>query len=125
MKTLPLQIRDKEYLEELHKKYGYNFPFPEFAKNFIATFKILDDNGKLITAGGVKLFPELILITDEEMEQRKRYNAMIVALQISQFSARLGMHDSLFASADADTEWEGILKKIGFQEAKDHNLVIY
>jgi hypothetical protein len=125
MTPYPLNESDLEKLKTLHELYyKEQFNFPDFRRTFLTTFKILDSEENIVTAGGVKLFPEMILITDKNADARKRYDALMLALGISQLSAHSYGSDTLHASSRNDENWEKILIKIGFQFSRDNNLVI-
>jgi hypothetical protein len=123
MITLPLVVGDINHLRDLHEKYySAEFPFPDFAQHFIASFKVLNDDGQIITAGGVRLFPELILITDIEKPGIERAFAVKSALQIATLAA--SNYGNLFCSAPKDSRWHHIVASQGFNDSKDHNLVL-
>jgi len=124
MITLPLIASDLDELRAFHDAhYKDEFPFPNFTHNFISTFKIIGDNGKVITAGGVKLFPEVVLITDKDASAHDRAFALTSALQISTLCASNMGHALLYASAQ-ESKWQQQLLSVGFRRSVDHNYVI-
>lgn len=104
------------------QSYQNDFSFPDFYRNWLSTFLISNDDGTMITAGGVKLFSEIVLITDTEQSQRDRHDALKLALQTSRFVSQSAGHNNLYASAKG--EWANILRKVGFNDSADNNLVI-
>ncbi len=122
MITLPLVVDDLNNLRALHDKhFSGEFAFPDFAK-FTNPFKILDRDGKLVVAGGVKMFPEIILITDLEASPSNRALALTSAMQISTLIA--SQYGNLFCSAPKDSKWDRQVRSVGFVDSRDHNLVL-
>lgn len=124
MITRPLQNTDIERVREIHEKYyREEFHFPDFAKNFLTTFKISKSNGEIITAGGIKLFPELIAITEQEHSASIRAFALQSAMQIATLVSY--SYGELFCSALENSKWNEQVKSVGFQNSMDHNLVLH
>lgn len=124
MITFPLNEQDIPKLNELWKKfYEKEFPFPDFRK-FLLSFKIVNSEGTIITAGGLKLTPEMILITDKEQMSAKRAFALTSALQICSFHARAQNFDLISASVVNDEKWLEQLRSIGFRDSIGTHLVI-
>lgn len=125
MITYPLQQSDIGAIKVLWQKFYQNdFPFPDLSKNFISTFKIVDDNFKLILAGGVKLNPELILLTDKDKSAIDRAFALISALQIATLASGLNGHELLHVSVNNDDKWLEQLKSYGFRDSRGTHLII-
>lgn len=80
--------------------------------NFLSNFAVLQDN-QLILAGAVRLIPEVLLITDKNLPVRTRREALVKALQASQFIAKRAGYDSLHAFVQ-DEVWLNQLLKHGF-----------
>jgi hypothetical protein len=125
MTSSPLSELDIPYLRALHEQfYKEEFNFPNFAKSFLTTFKIVNDKGAVITAGGVKLNPELILITDKDALQNDRVFALVSAMQLGTWSARSAGYEMLYASVINDPIWEKQLRNVGFKDSIGKSLVI-
>lgn len=123
MITLPLRDTDLEKLREIHEKfYQEEFNFPDFSKNWLSTFKIINGNNELITAGGIKLFPELVLLTDQNASASNRAFGLNAALQIATLVAN--NHDGVFCSVKKDSKWHEQLRSVGFRDAQDHNMIL-
>ena len=121
----PLQLSDLDKLRALHESYYKDeFSFPDFQRNFLSTFKIIDESGNIISAGGVKLFPEIILITDQARTDRLKYDSRMDLLRLGQFTARSAGHDLLYTAVSPNLEWEKILIKLGFRASLGHEYVI-
>ncbi len=125
MKCEPLTYVDEKELREIWKKhYKDEFAFPDFFKHFLCAFKFLDDDGNIITAGGVRTIPEVVLLTDKDMPALKRMRALRNALQFVQHIAYKNSYEHFHATfKDGDVSWERALKLYGFKSMTDTMLV--
>lgn len=124
MITYPLSENDLLLLKIIHDKfYSNDFAFPDFKRNFLTSFKILNDNNELITAGGIKLNPEVILLTDKEKSVNERIHALISVAQMCGFIAKSAGHDLISVSISDDEKYVEILKKYGFRDSRGTHLV--
>lgn len=82
-------ITDKD-IEELkgiwYEHYRNEFDFPDFRK-FHCGY-IIDSNGTIVTAGGVKLIAESILVTDKNANKFTRFKALNLALDMNKYFCR-------------------------------------
>ena len=127
MITYPLRESDLDQLKEIHEKYyREEFRFPDFYRNFLSTFKLVDKSGNLLLAGGVKTFAELILITnlDESISRTDRVISQVTAMQLGTHSAFSAGHDLLYCSAIPNTKWEQQLIDVGFKPSSGNMLYI-
>lgn len=125
MITHPLLLDDLEAVRAIHEKFFKDdFPFPDFARNWLITFKILSESGEIITAGGVKLNPELVLITDKTKSQSERMFALVSALQIGLLHSKISGHELLTTVAIEDNFWIKMLRSYGFRDSIGTHLVI-
>ena len=118
-----LSFRDLTQLEEIHKNYYSNeFELDELENaNYLARFSVVEDD-KLITSGGVRLIPEVVLITDKSIPVKTRREALVKALQASKFIAGRSGHASLHAFIQ-DEVWLKQLLKHGFRLTKGVSIV--
>jgi hypothetical protein len=108
---------DLEKLRQIHEKYfKEEFDFPDFATNFIGTFAILN-NGKIITAGGVRTIAESVLITDLGIPVNQRSEALYKALDLSKYFCKINNYDQLHAFVQGDN-WVRRLEKEKFHPCK-------
>ena len=121
MKIHPLSSINE--LRELHKKYfADQFDFPEFVKHFIYLFEVRDQHDQLITGGGIKLVPELVVITDMEQSVTDRNIALKTALNFSSYALRKEGFHELHAFVQGQ-KWTERLLKTGFRPTRGTLLV--
>jgi hypothetical protein len=118
-----LDIKDTLVLRDIHEKYYDDFKFPDFLHGFINAFTIEED-GKIITGGGVRLIPESILITDKFQTRRSRREALLLALHASILSCQKQGFNQLHAFIQNDPNWIEILKKYNFKPINGTGLVL-
>jgi|SRR5215469_5276851 len=124
MITRPLTDEDLNRIRFLHSRYYKDeFPFPDF-RTFATTFKVLNDDGEIITAGGIKYNPEIILVTDQSINSANRAFALTAALQIAQYFISSHGHNLLYASVVNGSKWHEQLINYGFRDSVGKHLVI-
>ncbi len=115
-----------EELEKLHEnQYDHEFTLPNFGdENFKCRFQILDeDTGRTITTGGIRLIPEIILVTDKDAPVLDRKIALYTALDYMINQAQQMGFTELHAFVQ-DSQWKQRLKRTGFHSPKGECLVI-
>ena len=81
MKCDVLTVKDEDELREIWKKhFKDDFAFPDFFQHYLCAFKFMDNNGKIITTGGLRTIPEVVLVTDKDMPALKRMKSLRNAL---------------------------------------------
>jgi hypothetical protein len=124
MNVRALQKIDILELRELHDKYYKDeFRFPEFDKHFLNAFVIEDDN-RIITAGGVRVIPEIITLTDKEAHARKRKEAFEELLRMSIFTIDNCGFRQIHAFVDPSNNWAKLMMKYGFKPIEGTGLVL-
>lgn len=114
---------DVPQLKEIHQQYKDEFPIEEFKDNYRAFFTVADDSGKVIIFGGVRLIPEVVIMTNKTHSPKTRIKALKLFYQaISWISAKNGLR-YLHAFVQ-DKTWERQLIKYGFRSTKGKALVI-
>lgn len=110
---------DLPELKAIHEKfYKTEFNFPDFMKNFLCTFVIVDDTtNDIILGGGVKLIAESVLITNKNYPPRIRKDALLTARDISMYFINRAELEGLHAFVQ-DEQWLRQLKKYGFRSTK-------
>jgi hypothetical protein len=115
---------DLNKLREIHKKYYKDeFSFPDFTNQFINKFQVNDENDKLIVAGGIRMIPEIILITDKDAPVLDRRTALFTALDYMIYNAQQMNLTELHAFVQ-DHKWSKQLKRTGFIPIKGDGLVL-
>jgi len=119
----PLVIEDIPKLKEIWKLYfEKDFSFPEFLR-FACKYIIEDEQG-IITAGGVKLLAESILVTDLKRSKFTRFKALNLALKLSKtFTHEAGL-DHLHAFVQDET-FKSHLIRHGFNYSRGDALVYW
>ena len=115
--------KDRSDLERIHKQYINEFPLDEFdVSKFINSFVVEDDFGRVISIGGVRTIPEIILVTDKNVPVKDRREGLIRILGASSYvTERLG-YNQLHAFIQ-DEVWLKQLIKHGFRPTK--GLAVY
>jgi len=116
---------DMMKLREIHEKYyAHEFEFPEFHKHFLSYFASVDDeSGKLITAGGVRLITEAVLITDKDASVKSRRKALYEMLAGCNFVTSRNDYDQLHCFIQ-DEDWLNQLIKVGFSRCRGTALYV-
>src|SRR5437667_144788 len=79
------QETDLDQIKIIHEKfYKEEFDLPDFTKNFICAFTVIQ-NDKVIMAGGVRTFAVVVLVTDKEASLRKRRDAFLQVLDAPEY----------------------------------------
>lgn len=116
---------DVDELKVIHERYYQDkFPFPDFFNHFVGRFSVVDDTDRIISAGGVRLLLESVIITDKAYSLKQRRNALLMILQASLFCMGRNKFDQLHAFIQDDEVWVKALKHYGFQDINGKGLVI-
>lgn len=115
---------DFDKVREIHNKhYEYEFPLGSMFDNALALFTVTDNNGKIITAGGIRTILEGVLVTDKDCSVRERRQALYYILQACMFaSGKLG-YDQIHAFIQDDS-WIKHLERVGFYPTKGKSVVL-
>ena len=110
--------RDLPQVKRIHEKfYEKEFSFEDFASKYLSSFIVHDDNGEIITAGGVRTIAEVVLVTDKDRSVRERKDALVIAQNASKYIAGNTGHDIIVAFIQ-DDDWLKHLMKVGFDKTK-------
>ncbi len=116
-----LNIEKLKSIWETH--YKEEFSFPDFTSQFMYNFEVIDDSGEIITGGGIKLIPEIVLMTDKDKDIRDRKLALYTALDFSIYTAQQLHFDNLHCFVKDDS-WGRRLKKTGFHPIQGEGLIL-
>lgn len=98
LKCRQLTLEDVDHLRELHEKYYSQFDFPDFFKECIANFGIIDEeSNEIVIAGGVRPIAESLLVTDQKFNRIKIGRALVLAQRISEYICQNSGLDELHA----------------------------
>lgn len=121
-----MQIRaladvDFEQLKDIHGRfYEDEFSFRDFFRGFVSSCCISDDDGRIITAGGIRPIVEAVAITNKDCSVRSRREALYNFVQLCMFSCQ-GNDLHVFVQ---DPVWEKHLKRFGFKETVGKSLIL-
>lgn len=116
MKIRTLHWEDETHLRELNAHYYPDDVFPNFEKNFASTIAVIDDNDRIITAGGVELIAEGVCITDKSFSEHVRGKALRILLQSMLLTCGRIHQDYLHIFSNSHDEiWERALQSNRFK----------
>lgn len=119
-----LELDDIEEIRAIHKRYfSSEFDFPDFLNNYLCAFVVLNDNNRIISAGGVRAIAESVIVTDLSLAIKERRAALYQVLDASCFITKNASFDQLHAFIQ-DKNWLRHLQKIGFSPTKGQALVL-
>ncbi len=111
MKIRTLHWDDETHLRELNARYYPDDAFPGFEKNFSSALCIVDDEDRIITAGGVELIAEGVCITDKGFSEHIRGKALRMLLQSMLLTCGRINQDHLHIFSNSyDITWERALQ---------------
>ncbi len=115
---------DYNEAERVHSKfYANEFSLPDFGSNhFVSRFQITSDKS-IITTGGFRLIPEIILITDKDAPVLDRKLALYTSLDYMINIAKQQEFDCLHAFVQNE-QWKQRLIRTGFKHSKGECLVL-
>jgi len=124
MNIRSLQLEDIEVIRKIHETHFKNeFEFPDFLNNFLCAFVVENEDGRIISAGGVRAIAESIIVTDKSYPIKDRRAALYQVLDASCFLTKQASFDQLHAFIQ-DANWLRHLQKIGFSPTKGQALVL-
>lgn len=120
-----LRREDIARVQEIHERYyKEEFNFPNFLRNFLCAFVVPNDKGDIISAGGVRLIAESVIITNKGFSPKERREALLQVLETSKFICKREGYDGLHAFVQEEA-WAHILKsKYNFYPCAGEALVI-
>lgn len=114
---------NQNIVREIHERYYRNeFRYPDFSK-FPNAFQLINDDGRVITAGGFRLIPEIVLITDTDAPVLDRKLALTSALDFMIYGAQRMGFTELHAFVQND-KFSERLKRTGFHSPAGECLVL-
>ncbi len=104
-----------------HKFYREEFEFPDFQEKFLNAF-VIEKDGEIITAGGVRIIAEAVALTDLSFDRRIRKEALQELLEGCAYTAGREGFDQLHAFIQ-DHSWKQVLINRRFKPTKGEALV--
>jgi hypothetical protein len=123
MRIRSLEPSDLEFLKEIHEKhFEKEFVLPDFLRNYMCAFTVVDDEG-IITIGGVRPIAEVVTVTNKDRTPHDRLDALYYVLNASIFVAQKHDYGQLHAFVQ-DKRWSNRLQRNGFVPTKGQSLVL-
>lgn len=119
-----LREEDFQQLRQIHEQYfASEFTFEELLSGYLCMAVVEDENGHIITAGGVRLIAEGVVVTDKNYEIRERRKALSQLLQALRFITKNAGYSHLHAFIH-DDNWMRHLLRSGFVPTSGKSLII-
>lgn len=110
-----IQPEDIDRMKSIWEKFYQNdMPFPNFFDKYLCAF-VVEDEGRIITGGGVRTIVESIILTDKSQYARSRVRALMEMLEASKFVASRNGYNNLNVFTQ-DVSWKNHLMKVGFKQ---------
>lgn len=103
------------------KHFRGQFEFPDFVKEFLCTFTVMDED-KVIAVAGIKPIIESIIILDQDFSPRARRKALYEILSTSEYVGRQHGFNQLHAFIQEEKYLETLLNR-GFELTKGKAVV--
>jgi len=114
VKIRELEYGDLDELFKIHHEFYPNDALPKFNRDFTV---ITDNEGKIITCGGVEVKAEAIIVTSKNYSSHVRTSALLELLRLLMLTCSRNNQSylhALVANGDDET-WIRTLKKVGFK----------
>ena len=124
MKIRSLQESDFGQLRDIHARfYKDEFSFPDFIDNYLCSFAVVNHDGQIISASGIRTILESVAITDKRFSVRDRRKALLEILHASTYISSKNGFNQIHAFIQ-DESWLKHLEKYGFIPTKGFPLVL-
>lgn len=116
-------LTDRIELERIHKEhYIDEFSMIEFYQpGFLGSF-VVSDSEKIVTIGGVRLLCEIVAVTDKDQSVKVRREALLNALQASEFISSRNGFSKMHAFVQ-DRAWLKQLLNHGFKHTVGASII--
>jgi hypothetical protein len=118
-----LEKQDVKEIYDIHQKF-YNFAFPDLSNPLYAIQRVvLNNSGKIILTGIIRLTSEVILIIDKDQSNITRTKAIkLLNDQLYKDATNFGL-DDFHIFAENDDNFINILRKLGFIDSTGFPMV--
>jgi N-acetylglutamate synthase-like GNAT family acetyltransferase len=114
---------DLNQLKKIHEMYyKHEFSLEDFCQKFMDFF-VIEQDGIIISAGGVRAIAEAVIVTNKAAEMDLKKQALYQMLHAQSFSCEKHGFTQLHAFVQ-DKAWERRLIKNGFARTKGNALFI-
>lgn len=122
MSLRAMTAEDVVNLKLIHHKYYRNeFNFPDFQEKFLNCF-VVESDGEIVTAGGVRLITEAVALTDKSFHKIVRRDALRDLLSACAYTTSLEGFTEVHTFIQ-DYNWKKVLLNNGFRPTKGEALV--
>ena len=104
------------------KHFQEEFEFPDFLKGYYSAL-IIESNGEIILAGGVRPITELVCVTNKDTTERQRVTALKNLVQFGMFTCVGHGFDQLHCFVQGDN-WKRQVETVSFRPTKGQALVL-
>jgi hypothetical protein len=117
---------DKEEIDSIYNAFFDHLEYPDFFNRdiFPCPFVVTDDEGKIILAGGVKQIAEVVVLSDQDLGKRTRFDALLQALGSTIFIAQGMKHHQIYVFVQGNEKYVKTLQKFDFKPLDAKVLVL-
>ena len=111
-------ISDKIEIDRIYKEFFDSNEYPNFLDKevFPCAFVVTnEEDTKVLLAGGVKLVAEAVVVSDQSLSKRERFDALLQALGSITFIAQGMKHKQIHVFVNNDEKYVRILQRFGFK----------
>lgn len=124
MKIRTFQPSDELQIRKLYDMYYNDNEFPGFSNGFYCSFVITDDDGKIITAAGIKPIIEAVAVTDKSFPTGIRLDALLQVLGSTISATKSIGFEQIHAFVHDDGTYIRYLQKFGFKLSDNKVLIM-
>lgn len=119
MKIRELRPGDIDSIIEINKRCHPRDMFPDFS-HFYSPPVVVEDDGRIVTAGGVEAIAEAVTITDNTFSSHVRTTALQELLKSMLLTCGRVHQDYLYAFVDGhDKPWIKAINRVGFKKKEN------
>lgn len=122
MKIRNFEQNDLSELVRIVEQYRDQFNLDEFKQDFKCFFTVTDDEDNIVTIGGVRLIPEIVIVTDQTKNKKLRSKAVRLIDQAIKFVSRRAGIRQLHAFIQEES-WLQVLFRNGYRPTKGIGIV--
>lgn len=115
---------DINKIKEIHEEYfKEEFECPDFTRGYLNAFTVVDKDDNIITSGGVRLLPEIVMLSNKAIPIKERRSAQHLMLEVACFTAKRLNYDNLYAFT-TEEKWARHMKNAGFYSTKGKAFIL-
>jgi hypothetical protein len=117
---------DKAEIDRIYNRFFSENEYPDFFNKdiFPCPFVVTEEDGTLILAGGVRLIAEAVVVSDQDVPKRTRFDALLQALGSTIFIAQGMQHKQIYVFVNNDEKYVKTLQRFGFKTIDAKLLVL-